>query len=84
MMKKAEEKNVKAEIKVDQVKTAGAAPKKPWTKHVRHYYIYDPGKGFLMKDKTFAVKGDRYVFDNVITAKAIQQFLDGTTILTEV
>ena len=37
-----------------------------------------------MKDKTFAVKGDRYVFDNVITAKAIQQFLDGTTILTEV
>ena len=79
-MKQAEAKTVKN----NQVKAPETTVKKPWTKHVRRYYIYDPGKGFLMKDKTFAVKGDQYVFENVLTAKAIQQFFDGTVILTEV
>ena len=83
-MKQAEAKSVKNEVKGNQVKAPESTPKKPWTKHVRHYYIYDPGKGFLMRDKTFAVKGDIYVVQNVLTAKAIQQFFDGTVILTEV
>ena len=37
-----------------------------------------------MKDKTFAPTGDLYTFDNLMTAKTIQQFFEGTKILTVV
>jgi hypothetical protein len=37
-----------------------------------------------MKDKSFGVTGERMTFDNLLTARTIQQFFTGTQILTDV
>ena len=78
--------------KTETVKTAPvvekpvvAEPQKhKWTRHIHNYYIYDQTQGFLMKDKSFGVTGERMTFDNLLTARTIQQFFTGTQILTDV
>lgn len=83
---KQEEKQMSKETKTTKtVNTVAetAVAKKTWTRHVKHYYVYDQTKGFLCEDKTFKPVGDVRDFSNVLEAKSIASFL-GAKVLTVV